>query len=64
MSCFITTHNWYLKSMILIIKIIIEIASSAKLLINFENKVKNDIFYWGTAKFNILSSLCGQLTVV
>lgn len=64
MTSFITTHNWYLKSMILIIKIIIEIASSAKLLINFENKVKNDIFYWGTANFNILSSLCGQLTVV
>jgi len=50
MSCFITTHNWYLKSMILIIKIIIEIASSAKLLINFENKVKNDIFYFGNGK--------------
>ena len=51
MSCFITTHNWYLKSMILIIKIIIEIASSAKLLINFENKVKNDIFLVGNDKF-------------
>ena len=51
MSCFVTTHNWYLKSMILIKKIIIEIASSAKLLINFENKVKNDIFLVRNGKF-------------